>query len=284
MKNFTPKLFVGIGETGAFFTLRETYEHKTYSPGEGAMGNAVVNGVYQGSCHTEIWSFHHFNLSQDADEAFEKAVECSHNMGLELISTREELDFNMREIKRATAAELEERKAREERMKQEWEEQLKVWQEEKIQKIADGIYPIGAFIDKKFEEASVGYINWLINKVETFDAGSILQLMAQAVKERCSHLMLPVAEVDKVVGQPKQRLEFNVTVTRVASFPVNIGYVTEMMYITTMVTDDKVCLVCKSSSFRADVGEKFKMKATVKEHGEYQGQAQTVVQRITIVE
>ena len=33
-----------------------------------------------------------------------------------------------------------------------------------------------------------------------------------------------------------------------------------------------------------DVGDKFHMEATVKEHSEYQGQAQTVVQRITILE
>ena len=35
---------------------------------------------------------------------------------------------------------------------------------------------------------------------------------------------------------------------------------------------------------KADVGDKFHMKATVKEHSEYQGQSQTVVQRITILE
>ena len=35
---------------------------------------------------------------------------------------------------------------------------------------------------------------------------------------------------------------------------------------------------------KADVGDKFHMEATVKEHSEYQGQAQTVVQRITILE
>ena len=59
---------------GAFYTLRETYLHRTYVPGDGPGGNAVVNGVYQGTVLEEVRSFHHFNLSTDADEAFAKAV------------------------------------------------------------------------------------------------------------------------------------------------------------------------------------------------------------------
>lgn len=33
----------------------------------------------------------------------------------------------------------------------------------------------------------------------------------------------------------------------------------------------------------ADEGEEFSMKATVKEHGEYRGQAQTLVQRVVVL-
>ena len=43
MSNFIPSLFIGIGETGALFTLRETYEHVYYGRGE------VVNGVFNGT-------------------------------------------------------------------------------------------------------------------------------------------------------------------------------------------------------------------------------------------
>ena len=44
------------------------------------------------------------------------------------------------------------------------------------------------------------------------------------------------------------------------------------------------CLVSKSGAFYAEEGEELKIKATVKEHAEYLGQAQTVVQRIAVLE
>ena len=41
-------------------------------------------------------------------------------------------------------------------------------------------------------------------------------------------------------------------------------------------------LLSKSGSFAANEGEELVFKATVKEHGEYRGNAQTVIQRIAI--
>lgn len=41
-------------------------------------------------------------------------------------------------------------------------------------------------------------------------------------------------------------------------------------------------IVSKSASFWAEEGEEFVLKGTVKEHGEYKGEAQTIVQRVTI--
>jgi hypothetical protein len=58
--SFVPRLFIGIGLTNAYFTLRETYLHTSYVPGEGQWGN-FVNGVYQGQVITEVRSHHHFN-------------------------------------------------------------------------------------------------------------------------------------------------------------------------------------------------------------------------------
>lgn len=106
-RQFVPHLFIGVGLTGAYFTLRMT--NLRYIPGEGPMGNAIVNGVYQGT--VEVGSEHLFNLSQDADEAFEKA-QAAQEMALRLSSTRESLDQEMREIQRATAEQMAERAAR----------------------------------------------------------------------------------------------------------------------------------------------------------------------------
>jgi len=69
---FKPSLFIDIGADNHFYTLRETYLHTTYvRPGE--MGNAIVNGVYQGTIAEEVRSFHHFNLSQNPEDAIAKA-------------------------------------------------------------------------------------------------------------------------------------------------------------------------------------------------------------------
>lgn len=35
VRGFTPSLYIGIGETCAFYTLRETYLHETFIPGAG---------------------------------------------------------------------------------------------------------------------------------------------------------------------------------------------------------------------------------------------------------
>lgn len=99
---FVPTLFIGVGELGCFFTLRETYLHAV--PGPGPMGNAVVNGVYQGSF--EVRSYHVKNLSQDPDEAFEKAQEASERMGLKLTTSRDSLREEMNAIHRANAIQL----------------------------------------------------------------------------------------------------------------------------------------------------------------------------------
>ena len=97
---FVPHLYIGVGETGAFFTLRETYLHERYA---------------NGCRYTEVRSFHHFNLSQDADEAFEKARAFAERNLIQLNTTREQLTEQMRDIQRANAEELErrERAARE---------------------------------------------------------------------------------------------------------------------------------------------------------------------------
>jgi hypothetical protein len=51
----------------------------------------------------------------------------------------------------------------------------------------------------------------------------------------------------------------------------------------TMATPERACLLAKGK-FNAQVGEKLKIKATVKRHDEYKGQPQTVVNRVKVIE
>lgn len=276
---FTPYLFISVGETGAFFTLRETYLH--YIPGAGDMGNAVHNGVYQGS--TEIRSFHHFNLSQDPDAAFQKAEDFANANGYKLATTRETMIQEMRDIKRSTAEQLAERERIQQEKNEAWEAERQIRLQERIDLIKSGQFVFGPYVGQKFVDADVGYINWLMNKVEDFEEGSLVRITAEEVIKTCQHMKLPEPDKTMVVGEPKKRLTFDVTVIKSVYFDRE-GYTggLERVYVTTMVTSEGACLVVFSPAFSEEVGTQLKIKATVKEHSEYNGQAQTIVQRVAI--
>ncbi len=153
MKNFQPSLFVGIGDTQAYYTLRETYLEEIHIPGEGPSGNAVVNGVYQGYIRYEVRSFHHFNLSQDAAEAIDKGKAASLKIGLPFSCSQKKIEAEMREIKRRTAEEIaEDERVAYERIKLEEEQKrarfLKI-EKEKIEDFEKSKrhMPTGAYMD-----------------------------------------------------------------------------------------------------------------------------------------
>ena len=280
MSNFIPSLYIGIGETGALFTLRETYEHIQYGRGE------VRNGVFTGSVEVSVRSFHHFNLSQDPDEAIAKAQGYSEQMGVRLSTTREQLVSEMREIKRATAEQMNERRIKEEQRQAEWDAQREAWNKERDEKIASGIFTFGPFAGKKFEEAPRGYLTWLMDKVNEFEADSVIHKTAVAILRLVPHLALPKPDKTAIVGQPKQRLAFDVTVVGSRHFVrEGFGYGgPEVCYVTTMIDKaTNACLVVFSGAFSPEEGDELKIKATVKSHDEYKGQAQTIVQRVTIL-
>ena len=256
---FSDYLFIGIGETGAYFTLRQAWMEKT------------VTGFFLRSCHVR-------NLSQDADEALEKATKYAEAIGYKLDARKDVMVQEMRDINRMNAAQ---RAAREERIKAE-EAQAEAAQQAWIElcktDIANGIYPIGAHRTSRFESAPISYRDWLMKSRETFEADSVLRMMADAVYARFSDEMLPVADIDATAGDVGKRDVFDVTVVRVTGYMGAYGYVT----IVIMVTDGGACMVSKGA-FTAQVGNKMTIKATVKAHQRYNDQMQTVVQRVGVV-
>lgn len=266
--SYVPHLYIGIGETGALYTLRETYLHVSY------VGNTP---------HKEVRSFHHFNLSQNADEALAKAQHYAEQMALELRADRESLEGEMRKITRASAEELAAREERIRKAQEEWEANKLKLEAEKREKIANGIFPFGRYFDEKFEDAPIGYLTWLIENVNTFEG--MLKEVAEAVKAKCSHMMLPKPDSDAIVGEVKQRLVLDVIVTKTReiwrdSFS---GWGQERVFIVEMMDKKtKACIMSFSTAFNAEEGEELTIKATVKKHDEYKGQAQTVVTRVTV--
>lgn len=245
----------------------------------------MVNGVYQGTF--EVRSHHLRNLSQDPDEAFEKATEASHASGMKLTTTRERLETEMREIQRASREEQERRARERQALEDRWAAERAEEQERKRELILSGRFAFGPYAEKPFEEAPRGYLTWLARTLPSFEDGSLIQLTAQEVSRRCADLLLPEPKPDLYLGTPKERRTFSVTVLRCFDFVREsfAGYGTERVFIVTMV--DKAtgaCLVSKSTAFKAHEGEELTIKATVKEHSEYRGQAQTIIQRIVVLE
>jgi hypothetical protein len=255
MSTFIPYLIVSVGATGAFYTLRETYED-----GRG-----------------KIRSFHHFNLAQDADEAYEKALAYSHNNGIPMKSTRDQMTDEMREILRATAEQRAERQLKLEREIAEHAALLKRMHDEKVEMINNGLIPFGKYHGQAFRSPYVpfSYIQWVITG--KFDDNSIIKLLQDKIKSDCPDFILPLPDKDIVVGTVGKRETFNVTITRLIQINGYYG----ISYICCMVTDDGACIVSKGA-FADDLGKHITIKATVKEHSRYNGQMQTIVQRVAI--
>lgn len=276
-QNFTPWLIIGVGSTNAYFTLRETYLHAIPGPN----GNAVVNGVYQGSY--DVRSRYLVNLSQDSDEAFAKATEYSEKLGYELRTKKETLLEELREIQRLTAEEKSQKEREQTELHAKWEEEYAIRrleiEKELRNKLISGKFVSGPYCDKEFNQASRGYITWLVSNIDEFAEDSLIKLTAELVKERCSDLVLPKPKNDVYSGVVGKRQTFKATVLRCIPFD---GYYGRTYFTTLVDKETGACLLSKSGSFSANEGEELEFKATVKEHGDYKGQSQTVIQRITI--
>lgn len=320
--NFQPTLFIGIGRDGHYFTLRETYLH--HIPGPGPMGNVVLNGVYQGE--TEVRSFHHCNLSQDAEEALEKAKQYAEQSGTPLNASETTLKEEMAKIQRASAEELERRAREVEEREARWAKERADKDSFMIELIDAGFWPfklnftisevedvggiegikgareclaqlndndlsvadpkvirlIQVYTDSSFrwlEEISAmnrGTLTWWAKQMEP--TGEVAKHLQATLLSKYVDFLLPEPDSQKHIGTVGERRDFEATVIRSYSFEGFYG----RTYFTTMVTEEGVCLLCKSASFSPAVGKDLKFKATIKEHGEYRGQAQTVVQRIKL--
>lgn len=280
---FIPKIFVSVGETGAMFTLRETYLHSY--------------GVRRGNCsyetYYEVRSAHIKNLSTTASEAIQKAQEYANVVGLELTSTVESIERDLREIKRTSAEEMVKRRQVEAEREAQWQAErlnsLIEMREHKLISLEAGYLPFGdeTVFNKQIKDLPVSYVNWLVKNQNKFDAYSIVWIAAEHIKANFAYMLLPEADKTAYCGVLGKRSTFNVITLSKVSFqrPSYGGYGVETVYVTTMMDKaTKACMVVFSSSFcELDPGDEATIKATVKKHDQYKDQAQTVVQRVTVV-
>lgn len=270
---FCPKLFIGIGENSHFYTLRETYLHEVHIRGQAP--------------HYEVRSMHHFNLSQDAAEAVEKAKAFGELYGLPMTTTVEDLADDMRDIQRADATALERRAAMQRQREAEWDAERKDRLAEQIRKIREeGKITFGAHHGKHITELETGYIAWVHNNLEKFEVGSVMHALATEIAANFTHLLPPVPALRGHWGTIAKRAEVQVQVCRISGFTRTAfnGWSTEWVSVINMVASTGELLVCfTTSGIDLSTLDKVVIKCTPKSHEDYKGQDQTVVQRIAIV-
>ena len=249
----TNYLYIGIGAKSHYYTLREIAQN--------IVGKQGTHDIY--------WQ----NLSQNADEAIEKASVIASELGLELRTSRKALADQLAEIQRASAEEIAERERKEQQQQAYYDAYKKERLDHQFSLVNANIYPYGKYKGLEFRSADIGYINWIISNENS--ENPVEAALAKAVKEVCADLILPTPN-QNYAGEPKQRKQFAATVVRTGGYDSQFGYVN----VVTLVTDAGECLVVKSTSFFKRVGTKLTFKATIKEHAVYNEQNQTIIQRV----
>lgn len=256
---FEPHLFISVGQTYALFTLRETYLH--------------INGRGE----TEVRSFHVKNLSNTPDSALAKAADYAEKTGIPLRENIDTLRLKLRDISRRSPEEVE-REERERKEQQEREEQ-----ERKayiIDRIANGIMPYGKYFNQAITdiietEDGIGYLNWFIRKADMSD-DEMDKRIADYIRTHHADIIYPTPDDKATIGQPGEKIEVAVTVVKNIVIETRFG----RSNLVTMVEENTKACIVALGTFSAPVGQKIRIKTTVKEHRPYRDQMQTRVIRV----
>jgi uncharacterized protein (DUF3820 family) len=272
---FTANLFISIGATNALFTLRQTYVHEYH--------------LRNGTVCREVRSFHLQNLSNDLDLAIEKAIVISLTTDIPLRADEKSLiERELRDITRANKEERERRAKEAEEREIRWKAERAAREVSLRHDLLQGLVSFGKYKGYRIENLPLGYIQW-VSECDTFEVDSLMEVLRTEINTRYTHLLLPKPDPLKTVGEVGERLSIEATIIRISGYHrqayMRFG-VTEWVSITTLVDANGVCYVIKSVSFspdRNDLGKVIKLKGTVKEHDEYNGQCQTVLERPALV-
>lgn len=266
MTNFVPNLYIGIGETGAMYTLRETYEHVSH---------------YGNGAHKEIRSFHHFNLGQDIDDVIAKALMISLKWGIMCKQpSKETLEAEMRTITRMKKDEREERARQIAEREAEYKRVCRQQYDERIAMIHSGIMPVGYYRGEVFSDIKTSYLKWVVENVDTFDEENIMKAVAH-------HIINTPELFDRVnfsfesgfVGVEKGNIETRVRVIKATSFIRENHFVggMETVHVTIMANEENKQIVVMSPKFKKNEGDVFVLKGRISKHSVYNNADQTIV-------
>jgi hypothetical protein len=129
-------------------------------------------------------------------------------------------------------------------------------------------------------------VQWELDAPKRAEAERAAAERAEAERLERERIERDIAErkaVSQHLGTVGQRLDLDLTVTRVASYQArpygSWGRDTVTRYVVTM-RDDEGNVVVWFSEYNRTQGERLTLRGTVKEHSEYQGEKQTVIQRV----
>jgi len=259
MNNFPHGYFIAPGHGNKMFTLR------MYVP-KYSGSSVVLNGVYQGN--TEVGSEYVTSNLFDI-----------HRSTSEQVAERERL--NLERLQREHAL-------REEAHNIFLDNQIKDAEEF----LRFGRMPFGAhkgklFVSEDDSEPSVpkSYLRWLLEQVETEDRSTVLTVTQDYIREHNlvnENFELPSLVKNAFLGQLKERRVIQATVVRIASF---MSEYTGRTYVYTLAAENNECVVWFSNADQDfDIGETVIVKGTVADHNTRDGQAQTRINRVKVLD
>lgn len=219
------------------------------------------------------------NISTDADKALEKANKFSEANNIRLINDGDLLE--LAEIRRRSS----EQKALDEAEKEEAFQATQRARETALMEIIDqGIFPYGKHNGETFEgvyKYDKGYLVWMVNnKDEELDAVS--NSLKNALLASYPNLKVPEYESVEYFGEPKTRYK-GIKAKVVGSYGFDGFY--GWVHIEKLLTENgEVLVYMGASGFEWDVSDDVIIDFTVKSHEEYEGEIQTKILRIKLIE
>ena len=276
---YQPHLFIGVGRKHCLFTLRETYENRTYKKCP-VYGTATLIGV-------EIKSFHHFNLGQDPVEVYEKAVGYAQQMGLPLnCSGAEELAENLNNIHRSTAEEMAAKiEAAAWEASNLYDEFNDRWMMENLTTSPLGQFGHGKYEGKTYEEINNidrPYLEFMA-KPSQFNDSPIDELRRLHLETWLeNHASNTIEENDETIGQEGDKVELCIFVKEARYIQTDFGVTTLVKAVTPEGNRITIWYSGSSIDFEELIGSYIDCKATVKGHDEFRGEWSTTLTRVRV--
>ncbi len=268
MKDFTPHIFISLGESNRRFTLRKTALQTTTDDRQ------------------HVISIHIQNLSSKLDRSLQMAWDYAKEYDVEFKYDPErdlfpaDLDeFNRIKKEKKKAARQEKIDAAE-RQKSAYEEEKAARLQAKIKQLEEGTYPFGKHLDEKIEDHP-GYAAWLVSKKDEFEKGSILHHAANIIETNFKHVLEAKTTESYVPGHRPEKVSTRIhikgKVQQVMSFPGYYGY----SYWVFIKDENGLCVIAKGS-WHAEKGDEVNITAHLKAKEVYKGQDQTIVNRVKV--